>query len=206
MFAALIAVATFHGLTVPTNAPNIMLDNEQQAASQPAKGEEVAVLTTDKGTIVLKFFPDKAPKHVESFKKLVKEHFYDGTRFHRCIAGFMIQGGDPNSKDLSKADMWGTGGPGFHLKAEFNDVNHARGVLSMARSSDPDSAGSQFFIMHKDSPFLNKQYTAFGAVVKGQEVVDLIVVTGDADDNGRVEKDKAVVIQKAEIKTWPLEG
>lgn len=180
----------------PTAAPT---------ASAPAKGEDVAVLTTKKGEIVLKFFPDKAPNHVENFKKLTLDGFYDGTRFHRCIAGFMIQGGDPNSKDLEKANIWGTGGPGTHVKAEFNDQTHARGVLSMARSSDPDSAGSQFFICVKDSKFLDRQYTAFGIVVKGMDVADKIVMTGDAQANGRVDPEKAVSVTKIEIKKWPLE-
>ncbi len=175
-------------------------------APTPAKGEEVAVIKTDKGEFVLKFFPEKAPKHVESFKKLVNDGFYNGTRFHRCIPGFMIQGGDPLTKDLSKSDMWGTGGPDFSLKAEFNDVSHKRGILSMARSSDPDSAGSQFFVVVKDSTFLDHNYTAFGIVVKGMDVVDRIVATGPTGrgENGRVDPAKAVVIEKAEIKTWPL--
>ncbi|MBS1712916.1 MAG: peptidylprolyl isomerase [Armatimonadetes bacterium] len=174
-------------------------------APMPVKGEEVAVLTTDKGTVVLKFYPNVAPEHVKSFKKLVSEKFYDGTRFHRCIAGFMVQGGDPNSKDMAKSSVWGTGGPGFHLKAEFNDVKHTRGVLSMARSSDPDSAGSQFFIMVKEAPSLDHKYTAFGIVVEGMPAVDEIVKTGDAGNNGKVEPEDAVKIVKAEIKTWPIE-
>lgn len=210
MFATLVAVSAFAGLSSPNK--NLMETQDAPALGQtaaptataPAKGEEVAVLTTDSGTIILKFFPDRAPKHVESFKKLVKDGFYTGTRFHRCIAGFMIQGGDPNSKDMSKASMWGTGGPGFHLDAEFNDQTHARGVLSMARSSDPNSAGSQFFICVKDSKFLDHQYTAFGIVVQGMDTADKIVVTGDAQDNGKVEPEKAVAITKAEIKTWPI--
>ena len=212
MYAALVAFVAFTGLaTAPTEILNMqdapaLEKTAAQTATTPAVGEEVAVLTTDKGVVVIKFYPDKAPKHVESFKKLSKEAYYDGTRFHRCIAGFMIQGGDPNSKDKSKPNSWGTGGPGFELKAEFNDVHHARGVLSMARSSDPDSAGSQFFIMVKDSGFLDNQYTAFGIVVQGMDVVDQIVVTGDANDNGKVAVEKAVVVTSVEIKTWPLKS
>ena len=179
----------------PTAAPT---------ATAPAKGEDVVILHTDKGDIELKFFPEVAPKHVESFKKLVKDGFYNGTRFHRCIAGFMIQGGDPQTKDMTKSDYWGTGGPGFQLKAEFNDTKHVRGVLSMARSSDPDSAGSQFFIMVKEASSLDHQYTAFGIVIKGMDVVDKIVVTGDARNNGKVDPDEAVEIKTAELKQWPL--
>lgn len=179
----------------PTAAPT---------ATEPKEGEDVVVLHTDKGEIIVKFFPDVAPKHVESFKKLTKEGFYDGTRFHRCIAGFMIQGGDPKTKDLSQSSEWGTGGPDFRLKAEFNDMKHERGVLSMARSSDPDSAGSQFFIMVKASPHLDHQYTAFGIVVKGMDVVDNIVLTGDARNNGKVEPNDAVVVKSAELKHWPV--
>lgn len=210
MQVALIALLTAAGPATLVKTP--MQDAQNSTASalttqDPAKGEEVVVLETDKGTIVVKFFADKAPKHVESFKKLSKEGFYDGTRFHRCIPGFMIQGGDPTSKDLDKADMWGTGGPDFRLKAEFNDVKHTRGVLSMARSADPDSAGSQFFLMHKDAPFLDGKYTAFGIVVRGIEVVDKIVATGPTDQsaNGKVPTENAVVLKKAEVKTWPLD-
>src|SRR5438093_1528228 len=109
---------------------------------------EVAVLKTSAGEMVIEFWPDVAPKTVENFKKLAREGFYDGTAFHRIIKGFMIQGGDPNTKDPAKEDTYGTGGPGYQIKAEFNDRSHQRGVLSMARSSDPNSAGSQFFIVH----------------------------------------------------------
>ncbi|MBS1723178.1 MAG: peptidylprolyl isomerase [Armatimonadetes bacterium] len=192
-----------HSEPIPMNTPE-MTSTELQDATEPKEGEEVAVLHTSKGDIVLKFFPDKAPKHVESFLKLVKDKFYDGTRFHRCIPGFMIQGGDPNTKELDKSNLWGTGGPDFRLKAEFNDISHKRGILSMARSSDPDSAGSQFFIVVKDSKFLDHQYTAFGAVVKGMDVADAIVKTGDANDNGRVAPADAVEIKGAEVKTWPI--
>src|SRR6201998_3925844 len=107
---------------------------------------EIAVIKTSQGEMVLEFWPDVAPKTVENFKTLAKKGFYDGTCFHRVIKNFMIQGGDPLTKDNSKEGAWGTGGPGYTVKAEFNDKSHVRGVLSMARSSDPDSAGSQFFI------------------------------------------------------------
>jgi cyclophilin family peptidyl-prolyl cis-trans isomerase len=137
--------------------------------------QEVAVFHTNHGDIVVEFFPEKAPKHVAAFKKLVSDGFYNGTRFHRVIPGFMIQGGDPNTKDLTRKSMWGSGGPGYSLQAEFNDVRHTKGILSAARSSSPHSAGSQFFLMVADAPHLDGQYSAFGRVVAGQEVADKIV-------------------------------
>lgn len=133
-----------------------------------------AIIETSYGNIELKFFPEKAPKHVENFMNLAKSGFYDGTIFHRVIPGFMIQGGDPNTKGPDKM-TYGTGGPGHHVKAEFNDIPHKRGILSMARAQNPDSAGSQFFIVVKDSFFLDRQYTVFGEVVSGMEVADKIV-------------------------------
>ncbi|CAN5375513.1 peptidylprolyl isomerase [soil metagenome] len=136
---------------------------------------ERVILHTNLGDITVEFFFDKAPKHVAAFLKLVREGFYNGIRFHRVIPGFMIQGGDPNTKDLGKKGAWGTGGPGYSLPAEFNDVKHDRGVLSAARSSDPNSAGSQFFLMVKNSPHLDRQYSAFGKVSEGMDVVDKIV-------------------------------
>lgn len=136
--------------------------------------ETKAVIETKFGNIELKFFPEVAPNHVNNFLELAKKGFYDGTTFHRVIPGFMIQGGDPNSKDQDKSKH-GMGGPGYMVKAEFNDKPHKRGTLSMARSSNPDSAGSQFFICVADSPFLNKQYTVFGEVVGGIEIADKIV-------------------------------
>ncbi len=141
------------------------------------------VIETKFGNIELKLFPDIAPGHVENFLKLAKSSFYDGTIFHRVIPGFMIQGGDPNSKGEDKSTH-GTGGPGYAIDAEFNDKPHVRGTLSMARSRDPDSAGSQFFIVVKKSSFLDHQYTVFGEVVSGLEVVDVIVSQKkDARDN-----------------------
>ncbi len=133
-----------------------------------------AIIETKFGNIELKFFPDVAPNHVNNFIELAKKGFYDGTTFHRVIPGFMIQGGDPNSKNPDKSKH-GMGGPGYTVKAEFNDKPHKRGTLSMARSADPNSAGSQFFICVADAPFLNKQYTVFGEVVSGMDVVDKIV-------------------------------
>ena len=133
-----------------------------------------AVIETKFGNIELRFFPEVAPSHVNNFVELTKKGFYDGTTFHRVIPGFMIQGGDPNSKNPDKSTH-GMGGPGYTVKAEFNDKPHKRGTLSMARAANPDSAGSQFFICVADSPFLDRQYTVFGEVVSGIEVVDKIV-------------------------------
>lgn len=138
---------------------------------------EVAVLTTTEGVMVLEFWPDVAPGHVENFKKLAREGFYDGTAFHRVIKGFMIQGGDPLTKDAKNEARWGTGGPGYQIKAEFNKKSHTRGVLSMARSQDPNSAGSQFFICHGDPKFLDGQYTAFGKLIQGDDVLEKIATT-----------------------------
>jgi peptidyl-prolyl cis-trans isomerase B (cyclophilin B) len=145
--------------------------------------KEVAVIETTHGTIKLEFFEDKAPGHVKNFKDLANKNFYDGTTFHRIIPGFMIQGGDPNSKSDDRSQH-GTGGPGHSIDAEFNDVKHERGVLSMARSQDPNSAGSQFFICVKDAFFLDGQYTAFGKVIEGMDVADKIVNEArDSNDN-----------------------
>ncbi len=133
-----------------------------------------AVIETKFGTMELEFFPDKAPGHVENFQKLARQGFYDGTTFHRVIPGFMIQGGCPNTKPGASGAP-GTGGPGYNIDAEFNDTPHKRGILSMARAADPNSAGSQFFICVADSGFLDGKYTAFGRVVSGMEVADAIV-------------------------------
>ncbi len=141
---------------------------------------EVAVLKTSEGEMVLEFWPDVAPGHVENFKKLARQGFYDGTCFHRVIKGFMIQGGDPLTKDAANQSRWGTGDPGYKIKAEFSDKAHVRGVLSMARSQDPNSAGSQFFICHGEPRFLDKQYTAFGKLIKGDDVLEKIATTATA--------------------------
>ena len=138
---------------------------------------EVAVITTTEGEMVIEFWPDVAPGHVENFKTLAGKGFYDGTCFHRVIKDFMIQGGDPLTKDSGKENLWGTGGPGHTIKAEFNDRSHVRGVISMARSNHPDSAGSQFFICHGNPAFLDHQYTAFGKLIKGDDVLEKIGTT-----------------------------
>ncbi|MCL0044708.1 peptidylprolyl isomerase [Nitrospinaceae bacterium] len=136
--------------------------------------QEIALIETKFGKIEIQFFKDKAPGHVKNFKDLAKKGFYDGTIFHRVIPGFMIQGGDPNTKSNDRSTH-GMGGPGYSINAEFNDTPHKRGILSMARSQDPNSAGSQFFIVVKDAAFLNGKYTAFGKVLSGMDVADKIV-------------------------------
>ena len=138
---------------------------------------EVAVIKTNEGEMVVQFWTDAAPNTVENFKKLARQGFYDGTIFHRIVKQFMIQGGDPNSKDPAKENSYGQGGPGYQIKAEFNDHSHDSGVISMARSSDPDSAGSQFFICLAPVRRLDHQYTTFGKLIKGDDVLEKI---GDA--------------------------
>ena len=133
-----------------------------------------AILSTRHGDITVEFLPEVAPNHVNNFVELARSGFYDGTKFHRVIPGFMIQGGDPNSKQDDRR-LHGTGGSGKNVKAEFSKTPHTRGVLSAARSANPDSASSQFFIMVADAPHLDGQYSAFGKVVSGMEVVDKIV-------------------------------
>lgn len=134
----------------------------------------VVNIETNFGKILFKLLPELAPETVRNFEKLSKEGFYDETLFHRVIPGFMIQGGDPNTKTDNKGS-WGTGGPGYNIKAEFSSRSHLRGIVSMARSQDPDSAGSQFFIVTADSTFLDRQYTVFGEVTEGMDVADKIV-------------------------------
>jgi len=146
---------------------------------------EIAVIETSLGNIEFELLGDVAPGHVKNFKDLAKEGFYDGTIFHRVIPGFMVQGGDPNTKSDDRSSH-GMGGPGHTIKAEFNDEPHVRGIVSMARSQDPDSAGSQFFVVVKDSDFLDGQYTAFGRVISGLDVADKIV------DSPRDDKDNPI--------------
>jgi len=166
----------------------------------PAPGEEIAVLNTNLGKIVLRFFEDKAPNHVANFKKLVRDGFYDGIKFHRVIPGFMIQGGCPNTKTDNRM-TYGTGGPGWSINAEFNDIKHTRGILSAARTSDPNSAGSQFFLMVASAPHLDGQYTVYGQVIEGMDVVDKIVsLPRDARDNPKPEN--PAIIESATIEQY----
>lgn len=154
-----------------------------------------AIIKTKFGDIEIKFYPDVAPRHVDNFIKLAKSGFYNGTIFHRVIPGFMIQGGDPNTKDTLKKDTYGQGGPGHTVKAEFSDIPHKRGIVSMARAADPDSAGSQFFIVVEDSRFLDRKYSVFGEVTKGIGVADKIVnLPRDERDNPRERVEMTVTI------------
>ena len=160
--------------------------------------DEVAVISTTKGDMVVQFWPDVAPKTVDNFKKLAKEKFYDGTAFHRVMKGFMIQGGDPNTKDPTKTAEYGMGGPGYNIDAEFNERKHVRGVLSMARSASPNSAGSQFFVCLGDASFLDRQYTAFGKLVKGEDVLGAI---GDMPVHANSRGELSVPNERIEVKT-----
>jgi peptidyl-prolyl cis-trans isomerase B (cyclophilin B) len=151
----------------------------------------IATIETTKGEMTLELWKDVAPGTVDNFTKLANDGFYDGTCFHRIMAGFMIQGGDPQTKDQSLQDLWGTGGPGHTIKAEFSDRPHVRGVISMARSSNPDSAGSQFFICLNDANFLDGQYTAFGALSSGDNVLgDIGDTPVEASNSGENSKPK----------------
>jgi peptidyl-prolyl cis-trans isomerase B (cyclophilin B) len=173
----------------PPSIPALPTGDAKAATPKTSEAKEVAVIKTSLGEMVVEFWPDVAPKTVDNFKSLAKKGFYDGTAFHRIIKGFMIQGGDPNTKDESKSASWGMGSPGYTIKAEFNDRPHVRGVLSMARSSDPDSAGSQFFICLGRAASLDHQYTAFGKIIKGDDVLgklgDVPVGPGNRGENSR---------------------
>ena len=176
--AALIAAGVLMGMVWGWGTPVLGQEKKAPAGASGKSAEKKqprAIIKTKFGEMEIKFFQDVAPKHVENFIKLAKSGFYNGTIFHRVIPNFMIQGGDPITKDLSKKDMYGTGGPGFSVKAEFSETPHKRGIVSMARAQDPDSAGSQFFIVVEDSRQLDRKYTAFGEVVKGMGVADKIV-------------------------------
>jgi len=174
--------------------PMLAADKAPAPKAEAPKGPR-AIIKTKFGDIEIKFYPDIAPKHVENFIKLAKEGFYNGTIFHRVIPGFMIQGGDPNTKDSLKKDTFGQGGPGYTVKAEFSDIPHKRGIVSMARASDPDTAGSQFFIVVEDSRFLDRKYTVFGEVTKGIGVADKIVnLNRDDRDNPKERVEMTVTI------------
>lgn len=178
---------------------------QTQTSPAAAAEEEVAVITTDVGEIVLRFFPDTAPGHVDNFKALARERFYDGTTFHRVVPGFVIQGGDPNSKDENPAND-GTGNGPRRLKAEFSNLPHKRGALSMARSQHPDSASCQFFIVLEENPRtrgLDGKYTVFGEVLEGLETLDRILAASQPIDMGAQRPAKPVVMRKVRIDKRP---
>jgi cyclophilin family peptidyl-prolyl cis-trans isomerase len=158
--------------------------------------KSTGIITTSFGDIKIEFYPDVARKTVENFEKLAKSGFFDGSLFHRIVPGFVIQGGDPESRDPSNRSKWGTGGPGWTVKAEFNKNSHLRGAISMARSRDPDSAGSQFFIVLRDAKFLDGQYTVFGKVTSGmEEVVDKIAALSTDSADAPLEFEQARILR-----------
>src|SRR6266705_3106379 len=187
------------GLLTALVAAAVAEENKETSPMNPSS--EVAVIKTNEGEMVIEFWSDAAPKTVENFKKLARSGFYDGTTFHRIVKGFMIQGGDPNSKDPGKESSYGEGGPGYKIKAEFNDHSHERGVISMARSSDPDSAGSQFFICLAPVPRLDHQYTTFGKLIKDDDVLEKIGNTSvNTNAAGEMSNPtKRVTIEKIDI-------
>src|ERR1700720_1237350 len=176
-------------------------EEKKEETSPVNAGNELAVIKTSEGDMVVQFWTDAAPNTIENFKKLARAGFYNGTIFHRIVKGFMIQGGDPNSKDPAKENRYGEGGPGYKIKAEFNDHSHERGVISMAREPDPDSAGSQFFICLGPVSRLDHQYPTFGKLIKGDDVLEKIGDT-PVTRNSMGENSKPttrVVIEKIDI-------
>lgn len=165
-----------------TSTSSVMETNNQS---------KLAELDTTQGPITIEFFPQVAPSHVSNFEKLAESGFYNGTIFHRIVKGFVIQGGDPNTKNSTDMAAWGTGDPGYRIDAEFSNIPHERGIVSMARSSDPNSAGSQFFIVLNDSKFLDNQYTVFGRVVKGMDAVDKIAALSTVQNDQPQDPDLA---------------
>jgi peptidyl-prolyl cis-trans isomerase B (cyclophilin B) len=186
--------------TVLLSAAVFAADEKKEEKTAVNTSNEVAVIKTSEGEMVVQFWTDAAPQTIENFKKLAREGFYDGTSFHRIVKGFMIQGGDPLTKDPKKEASYGTGGPGYKIKAEFNDHSHETGVLSMAREPDPDSAGSQFFICLAPVTRLDHQYTTFGKLIKGDDVLAKIGDTPVTMSHGENSKPtKKVVIESVKI-------
>ena len=196
-----------HQSSTRTTTPELARGGKaSETASMDKDQKEVAVLKTSAGEMVAEFSPDVAPKTVENFKKLAKQGFYDGTAFHRIIKGFMIQGGDPNTKDLTNESRYGTGGPGYQIPAEFNERQHVRGVLSMARSADPNSAGSQFFICLGTASSLDRQYTVFGHLIKGLDVLDKIGNTPVTRGNGGENSKPTTRVALESVKIVPADS
>jgi peptidyl-prolyl cis-trans isomerase B (cyclophilin B) len=193
-FIAMTSFCCLLGLTGCAKHP------EKERTETMSTANEVAVIKTSEGDMVVEFWTDAAPKSIENFKKLARSGFYDGTIFHRIVKGFMIQGGDPLSKDPAREDRYGTGGPGYKLKAEFNDHLHETGVISMARETAPDTAGSQFFICLEPQPMLDHQYTTFGKLIKGDDVLKKIGNTPVTLSHGEMSKPtKRVTVEKIDI-------
>ncbi len=179
----------------------VAAEEKKEEKTSVNTSNEVAVIKTSEGEMVVEFWKDAAPKTIENFKKLARSGFYDGTIFHRIVKGFMIQGGDPTSKDPGKDSRYGMGDPGYKIKAEFNDHSHERAVLSMARGPDPDSAGSQFFVCLAPVQRLDHQYTTFGKLIKGDDVLEKIGNTPVTQNSmGEMSKPtKRVTIEKIDI-------
>ncbi|HEU0275551.1 MAG TPA: peptidylprolyl isomerase [Candidatus Udaeobacter sp.] len=188
-------------LAVFFSAAVVTAEEKKETSPPVSTSNEVAVIKTSEGDMVVQFWTDAAPNTIENFKKLARQGFYDGTTFHRIVKGFMIQGGDPNSKDPAKESAYGQGGPGYKVKAEFNNHSHDRGVISMARGPDPDSAGSQFFICLAPVRRLDGQYTTFGKLIKGDDVLQKIGDTPVTNNGmGEVSKPtKRIVIESVKI-------
>jgi peptidyl-prolyl cis-trans isomerase B (cyclophilin B) len=203
LFSWLLGIALLTGTALAQEKKE---DTAPTKKAEATSTNEVAVIKTTEGEMVVEFWPDVAPKHVENFKKLAKQGFYDGTAFHRIIKGFMIQGGDPNTKDPAKEDQFGTGGPGYQINAEFNSRKHERGVLSMARSQNPNSAGSQFFLMLGPAPFLDNQYTAFGKVIKGDDVLGKIGDTQVVASRGGEKSKPTKRVEVQSVKIVPADS
>jgi peptidyl-prolyl cis-trans isomerase B (cyclophilin B) len=180
--------------------------SDAKSAVPTAGVKEVAIIKTTMGEMVVEFWPEVAPKTVENFKKLAKQGFYDGTAFHRIVKGFMIQGGDPLTRDPKAEGRYGSGGPGYTIKAEFNDRPHVRGVISMARRPDPDSAGSQFFICLADAHALDRQYTAFGKLIKGDDVLGKIGDTPTVENAGGEKSKPTIRVGVETIKLVPADS
>jgi peptidyl-prolyl cis-trans isomerase B (cyclophilin B) len=189
------------GIALALLGQTVFAAEEKKETSPMNTSNEVAVIKTNEGEMVVQFWTDAAPNTVENFKKLARQGLYDGTIFHRIVKGFMIQGGDPNSKDPAKEDSYGQGGPGYKVKAEFNNHSHDRGVISMARGPDPDSAGSQFFICLAPVRRLDGQYTTFGKLIKGADVLEKIGDTPvERNAQGEMSKPtKRIVIESVKI-------
>jgi peptidyl-prolyl cis-trans isomerase B (cyclophilin B) len=207
LFACAVAISL--GLVTSGSAQDKKADTDNKDTKKETKAvstNEVAVMTTTAGEMVIEFWPDVAPKTVENFKTLARKGFYDGTAFHRIIKGFMIQGGDPLTKDLKNEARFGTGDPGYKIPAEFNERSHQKGVLSMARSADPNSAGSQFFIVHGDASFLDRKYTTFGKLSKGEDVLDKIASTPVGPSAGGERSKPQQRVEVKSVKIVPAES